>query len=457
MFSNRSETRLETTPQAKKVKDKTPHIMSNATKIPAAEHGINPREIDKKARSILKTLTDAGHEAYLVGGGVRDLLLGKHPKDFDIATSATPEQVKKALPSTRIIGRRFRLAHVHFGREYFEVATFRAPHDDSEDGRVGQDGRITHDNVYGTLEEDAYRRDFTINALFYDLNTAEIIDFVDGMKDLKQRQLRMIGDPTKRYREDPVRMLRAIRFSAKLDLKIEAATEKPIYKLSELLGNIAPARLFEEALKLFHSGSALIVLEQLRQYHLLEYLFSQTEDTLQQDSPDGIYTQLIYAALANTDKRIKSGKTVNPAFLFAVFLWRQVQEGAEMYRELGNPALQSVHLAASDAFSVQVKSLSVPRRFSNMAREIWTMQGRFDFKLQRRVFSFLEHKRFRAAYDFMCLRAQAGEPLEEDCKWWTLIQEVDEDEKIAMCQVAKPRKYNKKNRGPRRKKRPKDD
>ncbi len=430
--------------------------MSKANKIPASEHGINPREIDKKARVILQALTDAGHEAYLVGGGVRDLLLGKHPKDFDIATSATPEEVKKALPSTRIIGRRFRLAHVHFGREYFEVATFRAPHDDSDDGQVGKDGRITHDNVYGTLKEDAFRRDFTINALFYDLQTAEIIDYVGGMDDLEKRQLRMIGDPVKRYREDPVRMLRAIRFSAKLDLKVEKTTDKPIHDLSELLANIAPARLFEEALKLFHSGKAVIVLEKLCEYHLLESLFPQTAETLEIDD-DGHYTQLIYGALSNTDRRIRSGKSVNPAFLFAVFLWREVQQGAEMYKELGNPALQSIHLAASDAFSEQIKSISIPRRFSNMSREIWTMQGRFEFKLQRRVFSLLEHKRFRAAYDFMCLRAQSGELLEDDCQWWTLIQEVDEAEKVAMCQVAKPRKHNKKNKGLRRKKPPKND
>jgi len=436
--------------------------MSQAKKIPASEHGINPREIDKKARSILNALTDAGHEAYLVGGSVRDLLLGMHPKDFDIATSATPEQVKKALPSTRIIGRRFRLAHVHFGREYFEVATFRAPHDDSEHGQVGKDGRITHDNVYGTLEEDAFRRDFTINALFYNLQTAEVIDFVGGMADLEQRQLHMIGDSLKRYREDPVRMLRAIRFAAKLDFKIESSSEVPIYELSELLGNIAPARLFEETLKLFHSGNALIILDKLRKYGLFELLFPLTEDTLKNDGPDGSYTQLIYTALDNTDKRVKSGKPVNPAFLFAVFLWKQVQQGSEMYHELGNPILQSLHMAASDVFSEQVKSISVPRRFSNMSREIWTMQGRFKFKNQRRVLGLLEHKRFRAAYDFMCLREQSGELTGADCEWWTLIQEVDEADKIAMCQAESPRKHHKnkhKNKGrtPRHKRRTKND
>ena len=424
--------------------------MGSAKKIPASEHGINPREIDKKARTILNSLTDAGYEAYLVGGGVRDMLLGILPKDFDIATNATPEQIKQVLPSTRIIGRRFRLAHVHFGREYFEVATFRAPHDNSEKGQVGQHGRIIHDNVFGNLEEDAYRRDFTVNALFYDLQNAEVLDFVGGMDDLKKRQLKMIGDSEVRYREDPVRMLRAIRFSAKLGLDIEKSTEAPIRELSGLLENIAAARLFDEALKLFHSGQAIKVLEALREYKLFQYLFPEAETSLVEDideeGNEGSYTQLVYAALANTNRRIRADMPVTPAFLFAVMLWKRVNEGFKKYKELGNPALQSMHSAASDAFSEQVKSISVPRRFSNMTREIWTLQGVFNFKNERRVMRLLEHKRFRAAYDFMCLRAQCGEVPMYECEWWTLIQEVDTKEKKAMCQSALSGKHNRKSR-----------
>lgn len=416
--------------------------MSQPLRIPASEHGINPREIDKQARSILQALSKAGYEAYLVGGGVRDLLLGLHPKDFDIATSATPEQVKQVLPSTRIIGRRFRLAHVHFGRHYYEVATFRAPHDKSDKGQTGNDGRIIHDNVYGTIEEDAVRRDFTVNALFYDLDSAEIIDYTGGVKDLEARQLRMIGDPVVRYREDPVRMIRAIRFAVKLGLDIEPATNEPIHHLSGLLGNIAPARLFDESLKLFHSGKAWPMLEKLREYGLFTTLFPLAEESLQNDK-EGSFTQLVKFSLANTDKRIKAGKPVTPAFLFAVLLWQKVKDGTSMYRELGNPALQSAHLAASDAFAEQVKTISVPRRFSNMTREIWVMQGRFQFKNHRRVQGFLENRRFRAAYDFMCLRARAGELSEEECEWWTLIQEVDDQEKLAMCQAATPHKKGK--------------
>ncbi len=426
--------------------------MSSATRIPASEHGINPREIDKKARTILTSLTDAGYEAYLVGGGVRDLLLEMVPKDFDIATNATPEQIKKVIPSTRIIGRRFRLAHVHFGREYFEVATFRAPHDDSEKGQTGQHGRIIHDNVFGNLEEDAYRRDFTVNALFYDLQNGEVVDFVGGMADLEKRELRMIGDPELRYREDPVRMLRAIRFATKLNLKIEAKTEAPISELSSLMGNIAPARLFDEALKLFHSGQAVKTLESLREYCLFQYLFPEAETSLAEDTDEngeeGSYTKLVYAALANTDRRIRADMPVTPAFLFAVMLWKRVSEGFTMYKELGNPALQAMHSAASDAFSEQIKCISVPRRFSNMSREIWTLQGLFSFKNERRVFKLMEHKRFRASYDFMCLRAECGELPISECDWWTLIQEVDLKEKKAMCQAALPPKRVK---SPRRK------
>jgi len=410
--------------------------MKDVVRIPFSEHGITERQICKKARTILNALTKAGYEAYLVGGAVRDLLLNKQPKDFDIATNAHPEQIKQVLPSTRIIGRRFRLAHVHFGREFLEVATFRAPHDKSDKGQVSNDGRIIHDNVYGNVAEDAVRRDFTINALFYDLKSGDVLDFVDGIQDIKSRQLRLIGDPEVRYREDPVRMLRGIRFMAKLGFTLDPETEAPICEMSELLSQIAPARLFDETLKLFHSGQALVTLDLLRQYQLFSCLFPLAEQSFADDKT-GRFDTLVRAALGNTDKRIRSGKPVTPAFLFAVMLWYQVQQGTEFYRKAGNPDLQSVHLAASDALGLQVKSIAIPRRFSNVTREIWTMQGRFQFKACRRSMNFLNNKRFRAAYDFMCLRALSGEPVQENCEWWTLFQEVDEEEKLAMCNKAK--------------------
>ncbi len=424
--------------------------MSDVVHIPFSEHGISERKICKKARTILNALTEAGYEAYLVGGAVRDLLLGKEPKDFDIATNAHPEQIKKVLPSTRIIGRRFRLAHVHFGRDFLEVATFRAPHNESDRGQINNDGRIIHDNVYGTVTEDALRRDFTINALFYDLRTGDVLDFVNGMQDIKQQQLRLIGDPEMRYREDPVRMLRAIRFMAKLGFSLEAETKAPIRELSNLLLTIAPARLFDESLKLFHSGQAVVTLELLREYLLFSCLFPLAEQSLREDE-SGLFLRLVMGALQNTDKRIRSGKPVNPAFLFAVMLWHQVKKGEKMYRDMGNPDLQSMHLAASDVLGHQVKSTAVPRRFSNVTREIWTMQGRFQFKACRRALNFIDNKRFRAAYDFMCLRASSGEELEEECKWWTLFQEVSSEEQLAMCNAASPPKRRRSGRRRRRK------
>ncbi len=424
--------------------------MKNIVRIPFSQHGINERQICKKAQIILNALTKAGYEAYLVGGAVRDLLLGKQPKDFDIATSAHPEQIKKVLPSTRIIGRRFRLAHVHFGREFIEVATFRAPHDKSDKGLVSNDGRIIHDNVYGTIAEDALRRDFTINALFYDLSTGEILDFVDGMQDIEQRQLRLIGDPSRRYREDPVRMLRAIRFMAKLGFSLEPETKSPIRELSPLLSTIAPARLFDESLKLFHSGYAVLTFSLLRKYLLFSCLFPLTEQSLKEEE-SGLFLNLVMSALNNTDKRIQGNKPVNPAFLFAVMLWHQVKKGEIMYREMGNPELQSMHMAASDILTCQVKSVAIPRRFSNIKREIWTKQGRFQFKACRRALNFIENKRFRAAYDFMCLRASSGEPLEEDCEWWTLFQSLSSEDQLTMCNAASPQKYKRSGRRRRRK------
>ena len=397
-------------------------------------HHITSQHVCPKARKILLALDKANHEAYLVGGAVRDLLLDKTPKDFDIATSAHPEEVKKTFPSCRLIGRRFRLAHVHFGREYLEVATFRAPHDDDKSGRTSDDGRITHDNVYGTLEEDALRRDFTVNALFYDLKTGDVLDHVNGMADIKKRQLRLIGDPETRYREDPVRMLRAIRFAAKLGFSIHPDSEQPIYTLGHLLKNIAPARLFDETLKLFHGGKALETFHQLRQYGLLEYLFPLTEHSLNVEGKDE-FLNFIEISLSNTDKRINSGKSTTPAFLFAVMLWDKLSEHFEYHREEGQPAYQAMHKAASDVFSEQVKAISVPRRFSNMTREIWMLQERFYRRDCRSSLSFIEHKRFRAAYDFFCLRASAGYLPLEECEWWTTFQFLSRDQQEESCKV----------------------
>lgn len=418
----------------------------------ASKLGISKNSISPKALSILKALNDAKYEAYLVGGCVRDLLLGFEPKDFDIATNAHPEQIKAVLPSTRIIGRRFRLAHVHFGREYYEVATFRAPHDNSDDGQVGKEGRIIHDNVYGTIEEDAVRRDFAINALFYDVHRDQVLDFVGGMDDLEKRQLRLIGDPETRYREDPVRMLRAMRFAAKLGLSIEKDSEKPIRELAPLLENIASARLFDEALKLFHSGQAQSVLGLLREYRLFNSLFPLTEHALAQDS-DGYFLALINDSLQNTDKRINDGMSVTPAFLFAVMLWKPMRHAEAAYREDSYIDPQCMQLASNDVLASQVKYTAVPRRFSNVTREIWLLQSRFGQKNFRRASQFLENRRFRAAFDFLCLRsvAEQDQALQADASWWEEFQKVDAERQMEMCKAVphvKKKRRRSKRKGP---------
>lgn len=410
-----------------------------------AEHGIKATQLCPHTRKTLKKLNKSNYEAYLVGGAVRDLLLRLEPKDFDIATAAHPEQIKRLFSSCRLIGRRFRLAHIYFGRNYLEVATFRAPHNDSKLGKTSNDGRITHDNVYGTLEQDALRRDFTINALFYDQETGNIIDHVNGLADIQTKTIRLIGDPETRYREDPVRMLRAIRFAVKLGFSIEKETEQPIYELGHLLRNIAPARLFDETLKLFHSGYALEIFRVLRHYDLFQYLFPLTEESLMVDDDEHFLT-FIETALSNTDKRIGEGKSITPAFLYAVMLWDYIQEKTVAYLADGQPNYQAIQLSASDAFSKQVQYTAIPRRFSNITRELWLLQHRFLRKDCRGAFSFTEHKRFRGAYDFHCLRVAAGEISIKECEWWTQFQAVSHDDQMKMCQQFSPPKRKRKPR-----------
>jgi poly(A) polymerase len=414
-------------------------------RISASKHGIHPNQICEKTKDVLQRLTKAGYEAYLVGGAVRDLMLGKQPKDFDIATSASPEQVRRVFSrSCRLIGRRFRLAHIYYGRFYLEVATFRAPHDESGKGLTANDGRIIHDNVYGTLEQDALRRDFTINALFYDLETGDVLDYVSGVKDLRAGKLRLIGDPEQRYREDPVRMLRAIRFSSKLDLQIDESAKAPIQELAHLLDNIAPARLFDESLKLFHSGQAAKTLDQLRDHKLFFHLFPLTEMGLHDEN----FYNFVKLALGNTDKRIRSGLSVTPAFLYAVMLWRGVQKYAQDNIDLGQAPHQAYHVAASEILKEQAQTTGIPRRFAQMSRDIWTLQTRFIYRDCRRSMNFLTNNRFRAAYDFYCLRTATEDDLdEESCQWWTDFQKGNDKHKLVMC-----RPFKKGGRRPRKKK-----
>ena len=348
---------------------------------------------------------------------MRDLLLGREPKDFDIATDAHPEQVREVFRNCRLIGRRFRLAHVHFGQEIIEVATFRAG-TDSDDSEQTEDGRVLRDNAYGTIEQDALRRDFSINALYYNIEDFSIVDYADGVADLEAGILRLLGDPETRYREDPVRMLRAIRFASKLGFRIDSQTEAPIEGLSDLLADIPSARLFEEVLKLFLGGNAVGSFEKLRQYGLFAQLFPDTERCLAQLDHEFPLT-LVLKGLENTDRRLAEDKPVTPAFLFAVLLWEPVRQRATDLQANGEAPYPAVQRAAAELLSRQVERVALPRRFSTPMQEIWALQSRFHHTRGKRPHRLLAHPRFRAAYDFMLLRAESGEADPELAQWWT--------------------------------------
>jgi poly(A) polymerase len=425
------------------------------------EHGISRSQIDKAALDVLYSLKRAGYEAYLVGGCVRDLLLGLEPKDFDVVTNAEPEEVREVFKRRcQLIGRRFRLAHVRYGRTVIEVATFRG-HGEGEQRRdffgrngkasglareVDDTGRLLRDNVYGTIDEDVWRRDFTVNALYYNIHDFSVIDYVGGMADIKAGQLRLIGDPETRYREDPVRIIRAIRFAAKLGFKIEAATEAPIVSLGQQLKDVSNARLFEEVLKLFHSGVGVEVFEKLRHYDLFQYLFPLTEKTLEQES-EGFPRMLVIEALKSTDARIQEGKSVNPAFLFSAMLWEPMQVRKEAHLDSGMTHQDALYAAANDVLEQQVRATAIPKRFSAQMRDIWNLQYRLPKRQGARAQKLTEHPRFRAAYDFLGVRVAAGESqFAELFDWWTEYQEKDPVEQVAFANAVerKPAKRRRK-------------
>jgi len=403
---------------------------------------------------VLYGLKEAGYQSCLVGGGVRDLLLGREPKDFDVATDAHPEEIKQLFRSCRLIGRRFRLAHVRFGREIIEVATFRAGHDpDShgDDGSLNEEGRILRDNVYGTIEEDAFRRDFTINALYYNIADFSVVDYVGGLQDLKSGTLRLIGDPEQRYREDPVRMLRAVRFAAKLGFRIHPDSEAPIFELGHLLREVPAARLFEEILKLFLAGCALNTFELLRHYDLFRHLFPLTEEALAHED-QGFPLVLVSKALENTDARLAEDKPVTPAFLYAALLWEPVRQRAEALQADGATPLEAVQIAGNQVTAEQVQYTSLPKRFSFPMREIWMLQPRLERRRGKAPYRTLEHPRFRAAYDFLLLRAGCGEAPQELADWWTDFQQLNPREREQLVEEQPAGK--KKRRRRRRRRRP---
>ena len=358
---------------------------------------------------------------------MRDLLLGGHPKDFDIATDATPEEVKRLFRNCRLIGRRFRLAHVLFGPEIVEVATFRGPGIEGEGDRHSVDGRIVRDNVWGTIEEDALRRDFRVNALYYDIADFSIIDFVGGFEDLKQRRLHLIGDPQLRYREDPVRMLRAARLAAKLEFNIDPSASAPFAELGHLLSEAPSARLFDESMKLFMAGHGLASFRMLERCDLLKHVFPGTARALARDDGHGL-RNLVEQGLSGTDARIAQGKPVTPAFLFAVLLWGEVYSIARALQSEGVDRATAWQRAAHKVMAEQTARVAIPRRFSYAMEEIWALQPRFAERTRKRVFRLLSHPRFRAAYDFLLLRDAESEALRERGEWWTHIQTLDPDQ-----------------------------
>ncbi len=414
-----------------------------------ADHSISRKMISPHALKVLYGLKDAGFEAYLVGGCVRDLLLGHEPKDFDVATNASPEQVHRIFKKSRLIGRRFKLVHVGFGRNVIEVATFRAPPEAEQ--HIDNQGKITRDNVFGTLEQDAWRRDFTINALYYNIRDFSIVDYTGGISDLEAGKIRLIGDVETRYREDPVRMLRALRFVGKLGLVLDGETERWISLLSSLLQDIPPARLFDESLKLYLSGNAAVTHELLCHYGIFEQLFPQT-DALLHTEVDNYPRTLLIKALENTDKRIDDGKPVTPAFLYAALLWEPVRQRWQEYIAHKIPAIPALQKASTDVISEQVKRVAVPKRYTLVTRDIWMIQPRLEQRFSKRPFKLFDHPKFRAGYDFLLLRNESGEPLSELAQWWTDFQEVDEAARLKMISSVPSNSSKRKPRRNRRRK-----
>ena len=398
--------------------------------IPRDQHPISRKQISRAALDVLYGLHKAGFDAYLVGGCLRDILSGRQPKDFDVATNATPEQVNRLFKRSRIIGRRFQIVHVRFGREVIEVSTFRAMNRDDNPDRDQhhaheETGLVLRDNTWGSIEEDALRRDFTINALYYNIADFTLHDFAGSINDIENQVIHLIGDPQTRFREDPVRMLRAARFSAKLGFHIDKATAGPIPDMAELLLQVPAARLFDEVLKLFLSGHARHSYEQLRELDLFRFLFPETHQALQGEHGE-TWEAMLLAAMDNTDRRLELNKPVTPAFIYAVLLWPVIQQRMGGYLSSGLPPAQALHKSATRALNNQIKHTAVPRRFSAVMREMWELQLRLDKRAGKRADALMEHPRFRAAYDFLLLREQAGEIKPGLGDWWTRYQEEDE-------------------------------
>ncbi|TPH15053.1 polynucleotide adenylyltransferase PcnB [Litorilituus lipolyticus] len=430
------------------------------------EHPVSRQFISPNALKVLYRLNKGGYDAYLVGGGVRDILLGLKPKDFDIATNATPEQIKALFRNCRLIGRRFRLAHIVFGREIIEVATFRGHHDSASEkeksckktSKQSEHGMLLRDNIYGSIEEDAERRDFTINALYYSSKDFKVYDFADGVNDVKNKTIRLIGDPETRYREDPVRMLRAIRFATKLDMSISEETRAPIKSLAPLMANIPPARMFEEFLKMFISGKAVENYQALREYDLFKFFFPGVEQALREEESNYPYMPaFINLALSNTDKRINNEQRVTPAFLFAAMLWYPLQQQIKQIKMHNSLTPQDAFFAAlNEVMPEQQRAIAIPKRFQAVIKDIWILQDKLSRREGKRAFKTFEHPKFRAGYDFLLLRAEiesGNEKLTELAKWWTDFQQVSAEARLQMIKSVKGPQSGKR-RTPRKRRKP---
>ena len=405
-------------------------------KIAKRSHHINPDLLSKNAVKVTAVLQEAGYDAYIVGGAVRDLLLGIAPKDFDVATNATPEEVQKLFRRSRVIGRRFQIVHVTFyGKdrpEIIEVSTFRA-HVQADEAHVAASGRILRDNVWGSQAEDATRRDFTINAMYYDPHTETVLDYHGGMQDIEAKTIRMIGEPTQRYREDPVRMLRAIRFAAKTGFTIEPKTRAPLEQLANLIQDVPSARLFDEILKLLMSGHAWSSISQLQAAGLHHKILPLIDEITSHEDR----LTFVKKSLENTDNRIKSGKPVSAGFLFATLLWHDVQEAWARYENNDMPAIPALHAAIDEVLESQKSFLGMQRRHEADMREIWTMQPRLEKRVGRYPFRLVETNKFKAGYDFLLLRAEVGEVSEDLSEWWTNFWLGDDIQRQELMTLAK--------------------
>jgi len=410
--------------------------------VPKEQHGIGREALSQGSRKVCEMLHSHGYEAYVVGGAVRDLLLGIRPKDFDVATNAYPEEVHKVFRRSRLIGKRFKLVHVMFGEETVEVSTFRARTATETD----EHGRVLRDNIYGTREDDAIRRDFTINALYYDPASETILDYHNGLRDLQRKSVRIIGDARARYREDPLRMLRAVRFAAKAAFAIDERTRKPIRELAHLLENVPPSRVYEEMQKLLLSGNAATGLRQLRSEGLHHGLLPLLDVIFEQPMGE----RFVNLALEQTDSRLRSGKSVSPAFLFAALLWHEVLAAWKKAEQRGQKPIPALFEAMDAVLEKQTDKLAIPRRFTAVMKEIWALQPRLEQRSGRRPFGLLAQERFRAGFDFLVLRSASGETPEELSQWWEKFQQAGEAERQGMLMAPQPGEQRRRRRRRRR-------